>query len=609
MRWSTNKLGTAALMTLGLSLYGCAEGGADWTPAGEDVEGIPELSQPLTPLATPCSYDATSKEATITLAAGGEVAVIAKRSVDSALIVNGVACGTAVASTTKKINITGGAGDDTVIMDYMNGLFAPGSSGVNGEGVNVDLAGGTGDKFSIRGSSSADTISFGSDGIAINSGSTLDIKHANAEVFTVSLGAGNDKFYGTGGNGSGPTAYTGDLTVYGGEGNDTLTGGDGNDTIDGGDGTDTVAGGPGDDVLRGGAGDDTFDEGAATNGSDTFNATGESGSDTVDYSARTVALTITMGTGVDDGEAGENDDVSNVTGVKGGTLGDTITGSANPDIIYGGGGDDTLDGDADADTIYGDDGNDTITGGAGDDTLYGGNGDDTFDEGNATSGADTIYGGAGTDTADYNARTAALTVTLNTTADDGEASEGDNVRSDVENLIGGSGNDTFTGSSSANNLDGRAGDDTLNGGAGNDVFPQGTADDGADTINGGNGTDTVDYSGRTAALTVTMDDTTANDGLTGENDNIGTDVENCLGGSAADSITGNDNDNLLEGGGGGDTLNGGLGNDELFGSGSDDTINGGGGDDTIDGAGGTDTIDCGAGDGDITFTTGSNCEL
>ncbi len=55
-----------------------------------------------------------------------------------------------------------------------------------------------------------------------------------------------------------------------------------------------------------------------------------------------------------------------------------------------------------------------------------------------------------------------VTVTLDDASNDGRGGN-DNVRSDVENVIGGTGDDTITGDVDANFLDGGDGDDTLNG--------------------------------------------------------------------------------------------------------------------------------------------------
>lgn len=526
----------------------------------------------------------------------GETAVIAKRLVDSAVIVNGVACGAATTTTLKKVSVvenSSATGDETVVLDFLNGLFAVGSSA--GVGFDIDLGGSGADTFAIRGSSSADRVTLGASGFTTNTDTTLDITFANIDDIVVTLSGGNDVFSAQGSATAG-AAYTGDnLVVFGGDGNDTLTGGDGDDTINGGAGDDIIAGYAGDDTLNGDAGSDTFNEGSASNGADTFN--GGADFDVVDYSARTGDLTVTTGTVADDGLANENDDVTGtVEGVYGGSGNDTLTGDANDNTLKGNGGDDVIDG------------------GDGDDTIDGGNGDDTFNEGSASNGADSITRGAGVDTVNYGSRSNALIITMASGADDGENGEGDDVKSDCDNLTGGAGNDTITGNALANTIDGGAGNDTLTGGAGNDIFPQGSADDGSDVIAGGIGNDLVDYSSRTSTLTVTMGDATANDGESGEGDNIGSDVEWLDAGSGNDTITGNDADNSINAGAGADTVSGGLGNDEIFGGTGVDTLNGDAGDDTIDGGGDADVVDCGAGEGDIGFAVASggtrvNCEL
>ncbi len=246
-------------------------------------------------------------------------------------------------------------------------------------------------------------------------------------------------------------------------------------------------------------------------------------------------------------------------------------------------------------------------------SVYGGVGADTFNEGSATTISETISGGSGTDTVNYGSRTAAVTVTVGATANDGIASEADDVQNDVEvvyggtandsltaasgvaatfygglgndTLIGDTGNDVLNGGGGNDTLRGKAGNDVLNGDDGDDTFDEETATNGGDTFNGGAGVDTVDYSARTAALTVTMDGAAANDGETGELDNVKADCENLKGGTAADNLTGNTSNNKIKGGLGNDTMNGGLG-DDIFDMGAvtdgDDTVSGGAGIDTMD---------------------------
>ena len=173
------------------------------------------------------------------------------------------------------------------------------------------------------------------------------------------------------------------------------------------------------------------------------------------------------------------------TGV-GGALGDILSGLDGADALFGMGGDDSLVGHGGNDNlvagdgndlVFGDDGNDTVLAGAGDDTVFGGNGNDTIwadggndritgGEGNdvidAGDGNDTIYaslndgndvitGGAGTDTIDYQAITAALTINLGATGSGSASSaqSGTDALNGIENVKGGSGNDTIYASNAA----------------------------------------------------------------------------------------------------------------------------------------------------------------
>ncbi len=140
----------------------------------------------------------------------------------------------------------------------------------------------------------------------------------------------------------------------------------------------------------------------------------------------------------------------------------------------------TSEGSSENDYLRGGGGNDTLLGGAGNDTLKGGAGNDVMD------------GGTGIDTVDFGGATQSLSLTLNgannaTLFANGVAS--DTIRN-IENIIGGNGNDTLTGDALANRLDGGAGDDVLSGGGGADTLIGGL---GADTLNGGAGADFFVY--------------------------------------------------------------------------------------------------------------------
>ncbi|WP_028062248.1 calcium-binding protein [Solirubrobacter soli] len=266
----------------------------------------------------------------------------------------------------------------------------------------------------------------------------------------LSGGAGNDIADGGLGNDVLDDAYTGLLGTEPGSGDDTQIGGQGNDTIVAGPGADTIDGGP--------------------------------GSDTVDYTSSKAPLTVTVDAGMhDDGAPGEDDTVTNVERVLGGTGADTIAGGG---VLVGGAGDDALRGGVGNDTLLGDD--EAGSAGSANDTLDGG------------AGSDMLRGGDGVDTATYATQENPVTVTLDDRPDDGTAGEKDNVRSDVENVIGGTKDDTLIGSATANVLTGGPGNDHLAGAGGSDTLDGGGGDDTIDAADGnadavlcGDGDDTV----------------------------------------------------------------------------------------------------------------------
>ena len=292
--------------------------------------------------------------------------------------------------------------------------------------------------------------------------------------------------------------------VDGGAGNDHLVGGWADDRLSGGPANDITEGGPGNDVVDDtfttfgstdvGSGDDT-QQGAHGNdtivggpGADTIDGGQQSYpgfGDTLDYSSYTAPVTVTVNAGShDDGRQGEADTVTNIERVLGGAGSDTVASSPTNSELAGAAGDDMLSGGPGNDLLLGDD----EAGGPG-------SGNDVLDGG---AGADTLRGGDRIDTAVYASRAQPLTVTLDDAAGDGQSGEGDNVRSDVENVVGGAGDDALSGSETANAIAGGAGADHLTGAGGADALDGGPGDDlvdvrdgGADTIACGAGNDTV----------------------------------------------------------------------------------------------------------------------
>jgi hypothetical protein len=164
-----------------------------------------------------------------------------------------------------------------------------------------------------------------------------------------------------------------------------------------------------------------------------------------------------------------------------------------------------------------------------------------------------------------------------------------------------------------------AGDDLVDGGAGADTIDTGWGDDtidggeGADSIGGGFGRDRVVYSGRTAPVSVTIDDV-ANDGATGEGDNVRASVNDVTGGAGNDTLVGDGGANDLQGGAGDDDLQGGAGDDTLEGGAGVDVFAGGAGADVLRARDGlVETIGCGseadAAEADSGDSAAEDCEL
>ena len=124
----------------------------------QGYRGMEELDQELVPLATACSFVTSTGFATVVVAAG-ETAIISKRSVDSAILVNGVACGTMTSANIKKVTVTGSTGTDVVILDFINDRFGTGTSA--NVAFDINLTGGDNDAVKIRGSTGIDNFYVG----------------------------------------------------------------------------------------------------------------------------------------------------------------------------------------------------------------------------------------------------------------------------------------------------------------------------------------------------------------------------------------------------------------------------------------------------------------
>jgi RTX calcium-binding nonapeptide repeat (4 copies) len=204
-----------------------------------------------------------------------------------------------------------------------------------------------------------------------------------------------------------------------------LAGGAGNDLLTGGAASDTMQGGTGDDTLNGGAGNDTL---------------------------------------------------------TGGIGSDKVSGGLDDDVLYGDGAGSTpgcasLPMPGCGDELYGGDGGDKLYGGEWGDAYWGGPGDDTLDD-PATGGGSFFNGGKGNDlidgsvpnmrdAVDYSERTNGVQVDL-VAQKGGEPGEVDTILN-VQDINGGSGDDTLYGNGWNNRITGNAGIDTIDGGGGADM--------------------------------------------------------------------------------------------------------------------------------------------
>ena len=200
--------------------------------------------------------------------------------------------------------------------------------------------------------------------------------------------------------------------------------------------------------------------------------------------------------------------------------GGTTTGTAGDDVIVGSTVSETINGAGGNDTICAFSGNDTMSGDAGNDKLFGSLGNDWFKEGSASNGADRMAGEAGIDYVFYNARTTTgVNVTIDATANDGQAGEGDYVTDTNEVIYGSTKNDIMQGAIGNEELRGGAGNDTLRGGAGydaivggpgNDILRGEADDDALDLVDGVGGNDNGDGGTGTDSAVQDAGDTVTN---------------------------------------------------------------------------------------------------
>ncbi len=346
----------------------------------------------------------------------------------------------------------------------------------------------------------------------------------------------------------------------------------------GGAGSDILTGSAGaNDSLTGGSGDDVYVFVAATaTQTDTLTELANEGVDRLDFSgqASTVAITVNLASAT-----------TTLATHTSRTVQVPVAGAALWfEQVTGGSGNDTIVGNGSANVLIGGAGNDALTGGEGDDVLTGGAGNDVYNFGPAVaSQSDTVIelGNGGIDRLDFTSLDASNSIAIDLSTA-GLSLGGHNNRNifvgaagqsiQIENVTGGSGNDTISGNSANNSIIGGAGDDTLAGGIG------------IDSIVGGLGIDLFLESANWSTFTLT--DTAFNAGTSESLSSIERAI--LIGGISNNTFN-------ASGFSGPVTIQGGSGNDTISGGKSDDVLEGGPGDDVYmldtDVANGTDTID------------------
>ncbi len=363
--------------------------------------------------------------------------------------------------------------------------------------------------------------------------------------------------------------------LIGGSGNDTLTGNSLANTLTGNGGHDTLIGAGGNDSLQGGLGNDLYRFGTATSAeADTIVEATNSGTDTLDFSAITTNVQVSLLIGVEQPVHANRrltlNGASVLKNVNGGSGSDSLTGNALNNLLVGNGG------------------NDRLNGSQGSDTLRGAEGDDTYEFSVAPSAESDVVVEAfddGIDTLDFSSL--AISITANFVSGGAQAVHTNrtltlNGASAMENIFGGTANDFLLGNGLDNDLRGNAGDDRLTGSAGSDRLQGGLNDDTyvfgtasaaeSDQVIEINetGVDTIDFQSITTAVNV---DLKVNRQIAHINRDLilnGAFAETVIGGSGNDRLSGNSLNN---------TLIGNLGNDVLFEAGGSDDLRGGSGDD------------------------------
>ena len=262
------------------------------------------------------------------------------------------------------------------------------------------------------------------------------------------------------------------------------------------------------------------------------------------YAAQIISpVTVNLLNGVANGVGVGIDRLTNISSAITGAGDDTIVGNILSNILEAGAG---------IDHVFGGGGLDWLIGGSGE-------GDDFYD------------GGDDEDTVVYSSTSHGIVVNLSSVADQAIGAEiGTDQIVDIENVVGGSGDDSLTGDFNANKLAGGFGNDVLSGLADNDVLDGGA---GADNLDGGANTsagDTLSYDSSLLGVAINLATNSAQGG--DAQGDIISNFENVTGSAQGDQLVGDGGVNVLRGLAGNDLFVGGLGADQMIGGADIDVV-------------------------------------
>jgi acrosin len=417
------------------------------------------------------------------------------------------------------LSIDGGAGANTLTVSDFSAAAGNGAVVINNANItgfapvtiNYAATGGAFSKITITGSNNAGvsenfTVNNPNGPLTLNANAGADTVNVQQISATANINGGDGNDIINVGNAGSMDTITAALTVVGGNQSDTINF---NDAADVTNNTYTLTAV---NLTRTGSSNVTFTTLEAL----TLNAGTGTNAINVTQTLATMPMTINGGTGNDtltvpntvNAWAINGTDTGTVNGtaitfnlgagtnnVTGGSNSDTFTIGATGDIsgtINGGSGTDTLNTSAFGGGVtfnLTSNNNGSTTGDNGLtfqslESYVAGAGTDVFAFSNGVGVSGSINGGGGSDWLNYNAYLTAVVVNLSLNSATGV---GGGV-SNVENVIGGSGDDVLTGDGNANVLVGRGGNDRLIGNAGRDILIGGN---GGDYMDGGDGEDIV----------------------------------------------------------------------------------------------------------------------